>query len=160
MDHALETLRDVVPEHVLEALRIIMKNNIFQFSERFYKQIFGTAMGCPPATMWATTYFAPHEEKLKSLFAIWILASYRYIDDGFNAWNLTGTPECNQALDSFKNQMQTFVKLRWDFEEPSNTVTLFLRSKCLTPPESCPATLRERFTTFAKSNRILSAAKP
>jgi hypothetical protein len=30
-DHAMETLRDTVPPHVLSALEIIMKNNVFQF---------------------------------------------------------------------------------------------------------------------------------
>jgi len=46
------------------------------------------------------------------------------------------------------------------FAAPSNTVTLFFFSRCLTPPESWPATARDRLTTFWKSKRTLSAAKP
>ena len=46
------------------------------------------------------------------------------------------------------------------FAWPSNTVTLFFFSRCFTPPESCPATVRLRLITLAKSKRILSAAKP
>jgi hypothetical protein len=54
--HALDSLRAAVPAHVLAALEIVMKNKIFQFSDRYYKQLDGTAMGTPPACMWATLY--------------------------------------------------------------------------------------------------------
>ena len=64
-DYTLELLRGEIPDHVLEALRIIMKNNVFQFSDRFYHQIDGTAMGTPPACTWATMAFSKHENKLR-----------------------------------------------------------------------------------------------
>jgi hypothetical protein len=119
--HALETLADTLPPHVLEALTIIMKSNVFQFSDRFFIQEDGTAMGSPPACMWATIYFAPHENKLSQKFREWLLLYKRYIDDGLGIWLWTGTPECITAWKAFKAEMQTFGKLRWDFEEPDTT---------------------------------------
>jgi hypothetical protein len=116
--HALANLATTLPPHVLEALKIIMNNNVFQFSDRFYHQQNGTAMGQPPACMWATIYFAPHEEKLCLKFRDWLPLYKRYIDDGIGIWLWTGTPECISAWTAFKAEMQTYGKLRWDFEEP------------------------------------------
>jgi hypothetical protein len=72
-------------------------------------------MGTPPACMWATLYFAPHEDKMADLFRQYLLFYKRYIDDGFGIWNWTGTPACVQAWASFQTMFQQFGKLRWDF---------------------------------------------
>jgi len=47
---ALEEIH-AVPDHLIKALELIMNNNIFQFSDTFWKQLSGMAMGTPPACM-------------------------------------------------------------------------------------------------------------
>ena len=46
---------------IIEALDILMKNNIIQFDDLFFRQKNGTAMGAPPAPPYATIYFAIHK---------------------------------------------------------------------------------------------------
>jgi hypothetical protein len=47
-------------EAILEAMKWIMRNNIFQFGDLYFLQLIGTAMGTSAAVMWATLYFAYH----------------------------------------------------------------------------------------------------
>jgi hypothetical protein len=43
---------------VMEALEMVMNNNIFQFGDTYWLQIDGTAMGVSPSCVYATIYFA------------------------------------------------------------------------------------------------------
>jgi hypothetical protein len=114
-EHALNNLRNKLPIHVISALEIIMRNNVFQFSDTFWLQKDGTAMGTPPACMWATLYFASHEDNLSEEFQQFLLFYKRYIDDGFGIWNWTGTRACKAAWTAFQDKFQEFGNLRWDF---------------------------------------------
>ena len=120
-DRALHNLSSRVPGHVVDALRIIMKNNIFQFSDTWWRQLEGTAMGTPPACMWATLFFAEHEEFLCTKYARYLLHWSRFIDDGFGVWDWDNSPECLTAFANFKLDIQ-YGKLRWEINEPSHTV--------------------------------------
>ena len=46
---------------LIEALEIVMRNNIMKFGNEFRKQSAGTAMGKPPAPAWATISEGLHE---------------------------------------------------------------------------------------------------
>ena len=51
-----------VPSTVLmDAFRLIMTNNVFQFGDTYWLQKVGTAMGAPPAPPWVTNFFGIHE---------------------------------------------------------------------------------------------------
>jgi hypothetical protein len=55
-NHIRETPRefqDIPAEALVEALGIFMRNNVLTFSDMTYKQARGTAMGTPPAPIWA-----------------------------------------------------------------------------------------------------------
>ncbi|KAL7523551.1 hypothetical protein ACHAWF_000566 [Thalassiosira exigua] len=72
-DHGLEIIekffelfKDQLPDRfprelILLALRLIMKNNVFELGTTYFKQLNGTAMGTPPACMYATIYYAVDE---------------------------------------------------------------------------------------------------
>ena len=76
---------DIPIRAVLDALHLLMRNNMFSFGDTYWLQLSGTAMGAPPAPMYATLAFGTHEEifldRHPNLFFY-----RRYIDDIFVIW--------------------------------------------------------------------------
>ena len=52
----------VPPEVLMDALRLLMNNIVFQFGDTYWLQKVGTAVGAPPVPPWATIFFSIHEE--------------------------------------------------------------------------------------------------
>ncbi len=72
----------------MTALEIIMKHNFFNFGDTSWLQLTGTAMGTPPAPMYATLYFGIHEkETILRKYGRFFLLYKRYIDDVFGIWH-------------------------------------------------------------------------
>ena len=46
---------------ITEALELVMTNNFFQFSNQYFLQLQGTAMGTPPAPQYANLVYATHK---------------------------------------------------------------------------------------------------
>jgi len=78
-------------------------------------------MGTPPTCMWATLFFADHEQHLCSQYDQYLLHWSWYIDDGFGIWNWTGTTDCVQAFENFKRDINT-TSLDWEVNSPSKWV--------------------------------------
>ena len=98
-DHALKQLKtafdrfkdklppDFPTDLVLEALGIIMKNNVFQFGDTIWLQLNGTAMGTPPACTWETIYYGVHESMcILANFGQNLLYCGVFIDDMLGIW--------------------------------------------------------------------------
>ena len=51
----------VHPTVLIDALHLLMTNNVFQFGDTYWIQKVGTAMGLPPAPPWDTIFFGIHE---------------------------------------------------------------------------------------------------
>ena len=49
--------KNIPIEAIMQGLSIIMQNNLFRFGDTYWHQIDGTAMGTPPAPMYATIFF-------------------------------------------------------------------------------------------------------
>ena len=100
-----------------------MTLNIFMFGDLTFKQLNGTTMGTPPAPPYATIYFGIHEEKFLPHHSQCIIYYQRFIDDAIGIW----CPNKNSQLDTlewntFKNKMNKFPGLTWEFSEPSTTI--------------------------------------
>ena len=133
-EHALEVIgkwldklhRDgLLPQNfplaaVKEAMALVMQNNVFEWGDLYFLQLLGTAMGTSAACMWATIYFAVHENNtLLPRFSDQLLLYCRFIDDIFGIWigNRNG-----MAWAQFKERCNDFGMLKWDFKEPSKSV--------------------------------------
>ena len=130
--HGLEAMRtafiqlaDKIPtdfpdELILDALGIIMRNNVFQFGDTHWLQLNGTAMGTPPACTWATIYYGVHERScLLANFSSNLLYLGRFIDDMFGIWVPNdGDPN---AWDAFKMSLPYGI-LEWEASELTNKV--------------------------------------
>jgi hypothetical protein len=109
----------VPPFTIKEALALIMNHMIFQFGDTYWHQLTGTAMGTPPAPMYATIYFAIHEAAILSEFPEVNTLYKRYIDDVLGVWIPDPTKNDHQRWLEFQGRMNTFGKLRWEFTERS-----------------------------------------
>ena len=65
----------------MDALRLLMNNNVFQFGDTYWLQKVGTAMGVPPAPPWATIFFGFHEETVLAQFGYKLQLYCRFIYD-------------------------------------------------------------------------------
>ena len=104
-------------EAVLEALKIVMNNNLFEWGNMYLLQKRGTAMGTSSACEWATLYYGVHETQ--TLLPIWerqLELLSRFIDDMFGIW--TPDPEwspetAREQWEDFKHDLP-FGILEWD----------------------------------------------
>ena len=80
-----------IPEVLSELVNIVLKNNVFEFNNRYYLQIQGTAMGTKMAPAYANLFMGKLEQKFiyigKQHIQIW----KRFIDNIFIIW--TGSRE-------------------------------------------------------------------
>jgi len=134
-DHALQTIgtylrqkKHLLPpcilvEALLSALDIVMRNNIFRFGDTFWKQLTGTAMGTPPATMYATLYYAIHEmNSLCPRFESSLCLYKRYIDDIFGLWLIDEDPvKDEQNWLEFQRSL-AYGKLTWEVTNRETSV--------------------------------------
>jgi hypothetical protein len=70
------------------------------------------SMGTPPTPMYATLYFAIHEDKIIRRF-LQLRFYRRYIDDGFGIW--ISNRQDAKAWREFKQLFDTFGNLSWTF---------------------------------------------
>jgi hypothetical protein len=119
-DHALEVIADFLRHHrlaqglpaeaIIAGLEIIMRWNVFQFGDTYWQQLSGTAMGTPPACVYATLYFAIHELAMPVALRACLAIYKRYIDDGIGIW--IGT---TLQWQEFQHWINSFGSLRWTF---------------------------------------------
>lgn len=102
---------------VLEAMELVMRNNVFEWGDLYLLQLCGTAMGTSSACMWATIYFAVHEMgTLIPTYNQQLLLFLRFIDGMIGVW--LGTDE---EYEQFQNDTNNFGILTWEFEELSQS---------------------------------------
>jgi len=109
----------------LQILEIVMRNNIFSFSNTYWIQLSGTAMGTPAACSYATITYGHFENtEILTEFRPQILLYKRYIDDVFGLWIPPPTQQASTWA-KFKERLNSWGSLKWLIEEPSNK-TVFL----------------------------------
>jgi len=109
----------------LEILETVMRNNIFSFSDTFWLQLSGTAMGTPVTCSYATiTYGQYINITILPYFQDNLLYYHRYIDDILGIW-LPPTKNPRHIWNEFKLKLNSWGKLEWQIEEPSS-ITTFL----------------------------------
>ena len=75
--------------YLREMLRLIRKENSFQFNGKDYLQTHGTAMGTKMAVAFANIFMANIEKEILTQSTYKPLVWKRFIDDVFSLWNIT-----------------------------------------------------------------------
>ena len=107
---------------MIQATKLIMNNNMFQFGNVFFKQQSGTAMGAPPAPGFATLSYGTHKESFLQNKSPCLLYYKRYIDDMFLIWRKHPDPIVDaREWSQLQDQAQSW-ELDWVFEDRKKTV--------------------------------------
>ena len=125
--HALEHIRlffyetnicddlNLDADKIMDALKIIMENNVFQFGDTKWRQKRGTAMGTPPAPTYVTLYFYIHERIVIPSYPQ-IIYYCRFIDDGYGIWIENDDQDIdNTNWTRLKNDFNCYGILKWEF---------------------------------------------
>lgn len=122
-NHALQVIGDSIwnlPPDIdihpglLPGLEIVMSHCVFQFGPEFFVQVTGTAMGVPPAPMYATMYFAVHENNIIYKYLPHLPFFRHYIDDRLGIWIDNNNRE---LFNQFCQEMDNFSLLQWEFSD-------------------------------------------
>ena len=114
--------RPPIPTHFLrDMLRLILKENSFQFYGKNYLQIHGTAMGTKMAVSFANLFMSAVETKILNESTEKPLVWKRYIDDVFSLWN-TNIEDINGFIEQ-ANRHNPTIKFT---AEISDKETIFL----------------------------------
>ena len=78
--------KQVSSNTLTELAELVLKNNIFEFDEKTFKQKRGTAIGTKFAPPYAILFMADFEEKMLERLEKKPMIWWRYIDDIFFIW--------------------------------------------------------------------------
>lgn len=125
-DHGIDVIRQWLTQHtahlpdgfptefVLAALEEIMKNNIFQFGDTFWRQVNGCAMGTSTAVNYAILYVGLLEiKRLLRNHRASLLFFKRFIDDGIGIWLPQKNENADETWNNFFQDLNDWGNLRW-----------------------------------------------
>ena len=95
--------KQISSDTLIELAEIVLKNNIFEFDEKTFRQVRGTAIGTKFAPPYAILFMADLEEKILSAFEEKPMIWWRYIDDIFFIWE-----HGEESLEKFLNKLNSF----------------------------------------------------
>ena len=96
-------------------LEVVLKNNIFEFDGKFYKQLQGTAMGTKLAPAYANLFMGKLENAILSHAPLKPSFYRRYIDDILILW-----PHSENDLKEFLlrlNSVHPTIKFTWEYDK-------------------------------------------
>ncbi len=111
----------IPPSTMSDLLKIVLTRNYFQFADKMYHQIQGTAMGTKMAPAYANIFMAELEEKLLNDYTKKPILWKRYIDDILCIW--PGPPSEIQTFINYLNSAHDTIKFT---HECSDTQVDFL----------------------------------
>ena len=76
----------------MDALRLLITNNIFKVGDKYWLQKVGTAMGAPPAPPWATIFLGIHEETVLAQFGDKLQLYRCFIGNALGIWLVNTEP--------------------------------------------------------------------
>ena len=115
---AIDKHRDLTPKYTPDneviklILSFILKHNQFDFMDKHYKQIQGTAMGTKMAPPYANIFMSHFETPLMTTYAQHILLWKRYIDDILFLWK--GTRQSLEKFIQHTNTLHPTIKLTFE----------------------------------------------
>ena len=134
--HKNDLPQDYPTQMVLEATKLVMTNNVFQFDDTYWLQLTGTAMGSNLAVAYATIYYAYHEETtILPALQHCLLLYGRLIDDaGMIIDSALLPPGVSPGnLTNYLTNLLQFGDLQWEVDPPGRTINFLDLTVTLEP---------------------------
>ena len=158
-DHGIEVIRtwlsdysdqlpaDFPTDFIVAALSEVMRNNIFQFGDTFWRQLSGCAMGTSSAVNYAVLYVGLLEiKRLLRKYRSSMPFYKRFIDDGIGVFvPPKGDPTCWQ---NFFDDLNNWGKLKWTCDGHLDTLVFLDLTISINPDRSL------HFRTFQKEMNL------
>ena len=105
--------KSIPTQAVIDMMKVVLENNIFEFGEDKYLQTEGTAIGSKLGKNFACTYMGRWEDQLRKTCSKKPLTFLRYIDDIFGIWEYTEEElqQFHKVANSIHPQIQ--LDLKW-----------------------------------------------
>jgi hypothetical protein len=127
-----ELPRSMPVDFILASLSEIMKNNIFQFGDTFWRQKRGCAMGTSSAVNYACLYVGLLEvRRLLPRYKTQLKFFRRFIDDGIGVW--LDQPDEPLAWKSFFRCLNNWGSLKWTCDGHVNKLVFLDLEISITP---------------------------
>jgi len=111
------------PTMLMEAIEIVMRNNIMKFGDIFALQLQGVAMGISPAPPIASIFYSIHEDKMLPKWNHRVSFVRRFIDDGIAIWHHDPDDLIDDAdWQCYQDEVSSFHGLPWDFDPRSHSL--------------------------------------
>ena len=109
----------------MEALRLLMTNNVFQFGDTYWLQKVEKYMVAPPTPPWATILFGMHKEAVLAQFGDMLQLYCRFIVNILRIWLVNPNPaEYHRKWTALTLLMQDYCGIKWIFKERSKKVNI------------------------------------
>jgi len=119
-NHQNEIPTQFPKEFFLTTLKLVMENNIFSFSDTFWIQLQGTAMGTPAEPLYSILSYSHHENsQILNKFNNNLIYYKRFIDDVLGVW----LPTTKLDWLEFKSTLNQFGTLKWNINNLSHSTT-------------------------------------
>ena len=104
---------------ILDVIKIILNNNYFQFNNKFYRQIFGSAMGNPISPILSDIVMEDLETECIKKLSIKPTFYFRYVDDIILC---IGSNSTNHILNTF-NEYDKNLQFTVELSQNKNTIS-------------------------------------
>ena len=82
----------VLPVFLMDALRLLMTNNVFRFGDTYWLKKVGTVVGATPVPPWETIFFSIHEEAVLAQFGDMLQLYCHFINNVLRIWIINPDP--------------------------------------------------------------------
>ncbi|KAL7553431.1 hypothetical protein ACHAWF_017429 [Thalassiosira exigua] len=119
LDYKLQQLKPYISTYIKKAAALVMRWNIFEFGDCYFKQLIGTAMGTAAAVLWAIIYYYWHEKHV--LIAKWskkMPLLKIFVDDIFAIIKVDDQDGMTaDEWKMFKNDINSLGIIEWNINE-------------------------------------------
>ena len=157
-DETLSERTALTVDDIMELMDFVMATTYFQFREKFFEQVFGTAMGSPVSVVVSNLFMEDLEQKALQSAPLDIKPRFwrRFVDDVFEVVKRG----CEEALTAHLNSVDTTGSIKFTYEGETDGQLPFLDTLVTRRPDGSLKVLVYRKKTHTDQYLAFSSHHP